>query len=60
VHKLIQQHVVVHSREGDEIGMKEAAEGMGIRVKILEDIETVRPYGRHLSIDILVTASNFY
>lgn len=47
-------------REEAQMGMKEAAQGMGLKVKNLEDIETVQPYGRHISIDIMIVASKFY
>ena len=43
-----------------ELTMRQASDGMGISRKVLEDIETLRPYGCHISIDILVTSSRLY
>ena len=40
--------------------MKQAAKELGITVKKLEDIETVRDYGCHITIDILSSYMKVY
>jgi transcriptional regulator with XRE-family HTH domain len=42
------------------IKMIEGSSGMGMTVKNLEDIETPRAYGCHITLDILLEAVKYY
>lgn len=42
------------------MSMRARSKAMGRTVKNLEDIETVQPYGCHITLDILLATSNAY
>jgi len=53
--KLIRQ-----ARLDKGMSMRAGSKAMGRTVKNLEDIETVQPYGCHITLDILLATSNAY